>query len=230
MTRSAWQKAALLVLLLSLAVGLTVVLGTPEVHLLKTRADEAGVWGPVVFFAGYVGLSLVPSPKALLTVAGGVLFGFWAGAALALVAALVGAVISFALGRVLGREAVDRLTRGRLARIDELLSTHGLASVLVVRLIPVLPYTAINYSAGLTGVRLRHYVVGSALGMVPGSLAYAAVGAYGTEPWGIAASGTALVLLVVGGAWWARRLGLRDTGRPGRPAEPVEPVEPVEPG
>ena len=165
----------------------------------------------MVFVAGYVALSLVPSPKALLTVAGGVLFGFWAGAALALLAALVGAVLSFALGRVLGREAVDRLTRGRLARVDELLSTHGLASVLVVRLIPVLPYTAINYAAGLTGVRLRHYVLGSALGMVPGSLAYAALGAYGTEPWRIAAAATALVVLVVGGGWWAQRLGLRGT-------------------
>ena len=224
MTRSAWQKAALLVLLLSLAIGLTLVLGTPEVHLLKTRVHQAGVWGPVVFFAGYVALSLVPSPKALLTVAGGVLFGFWAGAALALLAALVGAVLSFALGRALGREAVDRLTRGRLARVDELLSTHGLASVLVVRLIPVVPYTAINYAAGLTGVRLRHYALGSALGMVPGSLAYAALGAYGTEPWRVAAAATALVLLVAGGGWWARRLGLRGTGRPVEPVEPDQPV------
>lgn len=219
MSRSTWQKAALLVLLLSLAVGLTAVLGTPDVHELKTRVHETGAWGPVVYLVGYVVLSLVPSPKALLTVAGGVLFGLWAGAALALVAALVGAVISFALGRVLGREAVDRLTRGRLARVDELLSHHGLASVLVVRLIPVVPYTAINYASGLTGVRLRHYVVGSALGMVPGSLAYAAVGAYGTDPWGLAAAATALVLLVVGGVWWGRRLGLRGADQDVEPAQ-----------
>ena len=68
---------------------------------------------------------------------------------------------------------------------------------------------AINYAAGLTGVRLRHYVVGSALGMVPGSLAYAALGAYGTEPWKLVAAATALVLLAAGGVWWGRRLGLR---------------------
>ena len=218
MSRSAWQKAALLLLLLTLAVGLTAILGSPDVPAFKARVHETGAWGPVVYFAGYVVLSLVPSPKALLTVAGGVLFGFWAGAALALAAALVGAVLSFAFGRVLGREAVDRLTRGRLARVDELLSHHGLASVLVVRLIPVVPYTAINYAAGLTGVRLRHYVVGSALGMVPGSLAYAALGAYGTEPWKLVAAATALVLLVAGGAWWGRRLGRREADQTARAA------------
>jgi uncharacterized membrane protein YdjX (TVP38/TMEM64 family) len=62
-------------------------------------------------------------------------------------------------------------------------------------------------------VRFRHYVLGSALGMVPGSLAYAALGAYGTNPWGLIAAGSALVVLVAGGSWWARRLDPRRAGR-----------------
>ncbi len=64
----------------------------------------------------------------------------------------------------------------------------------------------VNYASGLLNVRLRHFVLGSAIGMVPGSLAYAALGAYGTNPWGLAAAGSALVVLIVGGGWWARRL------------------------
>ena len=214
MSRAAIVKAGALVLMVLGAIGLALMLGTPDIAALRSRVDAAGPWGPFLFFALYAGLALIPSPKALLTAAGGALFGLLAGAGLSLAAALVGAIISFGAGRVLGREAVDRLIRGRLARVDALLADHGLSAVLIVRLVPLVPFTAINYASGLSGVRFRHYVLGSAVGMLPGSLAYAALGAYGTNPWGLAAAGSALVVLVAGGSWWARRLDPRRAGHP----------------
>lgn len=206
MTRTTISKAAALGVLLVALAALAVVLGAPDVEGLRADVEAAGVWGPVVFAAVYVGLSLIPCPKAVLTAAGGALFGLLPGAALSLLAALVGAVISFGVGRLLGRELIDRLTQGRLGEVDDLLREHGATAVMVVRLVPLVPYIVINYAAGLTGIRMRHYVLGSAVGMVPGSLAYAALGAYGTEPWGLAAAGSALLLLVVGGLWWGRRM------------------------
>ena len=209
MRRAPALKAVALVLVLLGAVGVAVVLGTPDVAALRSRVDAAGVWGPALFFSLYVGLALIPVPKAVLTAAGGALFGLWAGAGLALAAALVGAVVAFGLGRLLGRDAVDRLIQGRLAQVDALLADHGLSAVLIVRLVPLVPFIAINYASGLTGVSFRHYVLGSAIGMVPGTLAYAALGAYGTNPWGLAAAGSALIVLVLGGSWWARHLDAR---------------------
>lgn len=213
MDRTTLLKAGALAAILAGAVGLAVILGTPDVEAMRSRVADAGGWGPALFFALYVGLSLIPCPKALLTAAGGALFGLFAGAALALSGALVGAIISFGLGRLLGREAVDRIIRGRLARVDALLADHGLSAVLIVRLVPLVPFIAINYASGLTGVKFRHFVLGSAIGMVPGSLAYAALGAYGTNPWGLAAAGSALIVLIIGGTWWARRLGERGAER-----------------
>lgn len=209
MGRAAAVKAGALILIALGAIGLALVLGTPDIEAMRLRVDAAGVWGPALYFALYVGLAVIPCPKALLTAAGGALFGLWAGAGLALTAALVGAIISFGLGRKLGREAVDRLIRGRLARVDALVADHGLSAVLIVRLVPLVPFMAINYASGLSGVRFRHFVLGSAVGMVPGSLAYAALGAYGTNPWGLAAAGSALLVLILGGSWWARRLNAR---------------------
>ncbi len=206
MTRAAALKAVALGLLLAALGALALILGPPDIAAIRERVDETGAWGPALYFAIYLGLSLIPCPKALVTAAGGALFGLVPGATLALLAALIGAVISFGLGRLLGRGAVDRLTRGRFAEVDLLLRDHGLAAVLIVRLVPLVPFIAINYAAGLTGVRLRHFVLGSAVGMIPGSLAYAALGAYGTDPWGLAAAITALVILVVIGGWWATRL------------------------
>ncbi len=209
MNRAALVKAGALALIVLGAVGLALILGTPDIAAMRSRIDAAGPWGPILFFALYASLALIPCPKALLTAAGGALFGLWAGAGLSLAAALVGAIVSFGAGRLLGREAVDRLIRGRLARVDALLADHGLSAVLIVRLVPLVPFIAINYASGLSGVRFRQYVLGSAVGMVPGSLAYAALGAYGTDPWGLAAAGSALLVLVVGGSWWARRLDPR---------------------
>lgn len=221
MNRANALKASALLLIVAGATGFALVLGTPDVEQLRLRVEGTGIWGPLAFFGVYVALTLIPVPKAMLTAAGGAVFGLWAGASLALGAALGGAVICFGLGRLLGRDAVDRLTRGRLARVDALLRDHSFAAVLVVRLLPLAPYTAINYASGLTGVRLRPYVVGSALGMVPGSLAYAALGAYGTNPWGLATAASALIVLVAGGAWWAHQLELRTRGRQWLPSAAI---------
>ena len=206
MGRVPLAKASALAVMVLGAVALALIIGTPDIAAMRVRVDAAGAWGPVLFFAVYAGLALIPCPKAVLTVAGGALFGLWVGTGLALAGALVGAVISFGIGRLLGRDAVDRLIRGRLARVDALLADHSLSAVLILRLVPLVPFIAINYASGLSGVRFRPYVLGSALGMVPGSLAYAALGAYGTDPWGLAAAGSALIILVIGGTWWARRL------------------------
>ncbi|PFG32873.1 TVP38/TMEM64 family protein [Sanguibacter antarcticus] len=222
MNRATVVKASTLVLIVLGAGVLVIVFGTPDVDELRARVDAAGAWAPLLFFALYAALASIPSPVGLLTVAGGALFGMWAGAGLSLAGALVGATIAFGLGRVLGRDAVDRLIRGRLERVDTLLRDHGLSAVLIVRLVPLVPFLAINYASGLSGVRLRHYVVGSAVGMLPGSLAYAALGAYGTNPWGLAGAITGLLVLVAGGAWWARRLAPRRLGEDTAPVPPSD--------
>lgn len=205
-------KLALLAVLIVAVVVAEYVWGWSGVSVLRERVEAAGPLGAVAFVVGYAALCLLPAPKSVLTALGGLLFGLWWGALLAWVGAMVGAVAGFWLGRLLGREAVDRLLRGRLERADRLLSEHGLGAVVTARLIPVLPYTGLNYSAGLTGVRFRDYVVGTALGMVPGSLAYAALGAWGTSPWGLFAALAALVLLIVVGGLVGRRLLARKPG------------------
>ncbi|WP_231251600.1 TVP38/TMEM64 family protein [Nocardioides furvisabuli] len=192
--------------------------GWDDVRLLREQVDGTGPWGAAAFVAGYALLCLLPAPKALLTALGGVLFGLWLGALLSWLAALTGAAATFGLGRALGRDAVDQLTRGRVERADRLLADHGFGAVLAVRLTPVLPYTVINYAAGLTGVRWRDYLLGSALGMVPGSLAYAALGAWGADPWGVFAGVAALVALVVIGTFVGRRQLGHDGGAAPAPA------------
>lgn len=156
--------------------------------------------------------------QTLVESAGWALFGWWWGAVLAWAGALLGAYGGFVLGRRLGRPAVDRLLRGRLEQADQVLARHGLVAVLAVRLVPLFPFTPLNYASGLLGVRLRDYVLGTAVGIVPGALAYAAVGASGADPRGIVAGVGGLLVLTLLGGTVGRRL-LATSARPAPTSE-----------
>ena len=199
------RLAALVVAFVVAAVALQLS-GWDGPEQLRSSVEDAGAWGPVLYVIGYAVLVLVPTPASVLTILGGALFGLVEGVLLAWLGAVLGAVGGFAIGRRLGRPAVDRLLGGRLAQADRVLAEHGLSAVLAVRLVPLFPFTPLNYASGLVGVRWRHYLVGSALGMLPGATAYAAVGASGADPLGIVVAAAGLVLLVVAGGWWGRRL------------------------
>lgn len=173
---------------------------------LREVVESTGWVGVLLFVVGYAVLVLVPTPASVLTILAGALFGVWLGTLLAWLGAVLGALGGFAIGRRLGRPAVDRLLSGRLRQADRVLADHGLVAVLAVRLVPVLPYTALNYAAGLLGVRRRDYVIGTAAGILPGALAYAAVGASGADPVGIVVGVGGLVLLAVLGGGIGRRL------------------------
>lgn len=201
------RLVALLAVFVGVAVGLQLS-GWDGPQRLREAVDGTGAWGVVLFVLGYAALTLVPAPASVLTLSAGALFGLWWGALVAWLAAMLGAFGGFALGRRLGRPAVDRLLSGRLAQADEVLRRHGLSAVLAVRLLPLFPFTPLNYACGLLGVRVRDYALGTAAGIVPGALAYAAVGASGADPVGIVVGVAVLVLLTLG----AGRVGLRLLG------------------
>lgn len=177
---------------------------------LQDLVRSAGWAGVIVFVVGYALLALAPTPASVLTILAGALFGVWWGTLLAWAGALLGATGGFAIGRRLGRSAVDRLLRGRLHQADVVLSDHGLATIIAVRLVPLFPFTPLNYAAGLLGIRTRDYVVGTAVGIVPGALAYASVGASGADPRGIVIGGGGLLTLaLIGGVVGRRQLAPR---------------------
>lgn len=213
--RAVAVRAALLAVLVGAAVVVAVLVGVPDVAALRAGIAAAGAAAPVLFVLLYAAVSFAPVPKNILSVLGGLLFGLLAGVGLVLVGALLGAGAAFGLGRVLGRAAVERLTGTGVARVDELVRRRGLLAVLGLRLVPVVPFTALNYAAGLTAVRVRDYAVGTALGMLPGTVTFVALGAYGSSPgsWPFVLAVLALVGLVAGGVTVAHRVRRRGGGR-----------------
>lgn len=171
----------------------------PPLEELQSYFTNAG-WGPVVFVLGYAVLTLSPVPKNVLSISAGAVFGFAAGVGVVIAAALLGSTAAFWLGRWLGREAVEKFTGARVEKLDEVLSRRGLAAVVGVRLVPVLPFTAINYLAGLTSVAWWPYFFGTAIGILPGTVSFVTLGAFGTQlGWQVQAAAAALGLLTLAG-------------------------------
>lgn len=215
--RAVWVRLAVLAVVVAAAVVVALVVGLPDVESLRAGIAAAGPAAPVLFVLLYAVATLAPLPKNVLSTVAGVLFGLVPGVALVLLAALLGAAGAFGLGRLLGRGAVERFTGARVARVDELLRRRGLLAVIGVRLVPVVPFTAVNYAAGLTAVRIRDYALGTALGIIPGTIAFVALGAYGSSPgsWPFVVAVVALVGLSTGGAVVARRSRRRSAVGPG---------------
>jgi uncharacterized membrane protein YdjX (TVP38/TMEM64 family) len=86
--------------------------------------------------------------------------------------AVVGSTLAFLLARWLGRDFIERLFRGRVAAFDQRIRGLGFTGLLVIRLLPLFPFNAVNFGCGLTGIRLWDYVLATAIGIVPGTFVY----------------------------------------------------------
>ncbi|MGI8679028.1 MAG: TVP38/TMEM64 family protein [Jatrophihabitans sp.] len=187
MAHSRFDRLALIRLGLLVAIiggGTVVVLvaGVPDAASLRMRFHGTGVPGVLAFSGLYAVLTLTPVPAGVLTIAAGAAFGLVSGSAVMVLGATTGAIAAFYLGRWLGRDGVQGLAGRRLASLDRLMRRRGVLSVLLVRLVPLFPYAAVNYLSGLTAVRVRDYVIGTIIGILPAGIAYVAVGAYGSKP------------------------------------------------
>ena len=122
-------------------------------------------WAPLIFFGAYAIGSLF-APITPFSLAGGVLFHYWEALFLNIFSPLVGSIMAFGIARVLGRDAVRRILRGKAKAIDEGFSRHGFTGLLVMRLTGVPPFILINYMSGLSEVKLGDYVLATFLGSI----------------------------------------------------------------
>jgi uncharacterized membrane protein YdjX (TVP38/TMEM64 family) len=137
------------------------------------QAGASAALGFILAYAGLVALS-VPG-AALFTITGGFLFGPWIGGAYAVIGATIGATIVFLAVRA---GLAGLLTRAGpwVRRIEAGFRDNGLSYLLVLRLIPIIPFSLVNLVAAAAGLRLSVYVFGTFIGIIPVTLVYASLG------------------------------------------------------
>jgi uncharacterized membrane protein YdjX (TVP38/TMEM64 family) len=145
---------------------------------LLARIERLGAWAGVVLAALWIPAALLLVPGSLITLGTGFLLGVGWGMVTVSIGSTLGALAAFLAGRTLARDRVRAWIAGRprFLAVDRAVETGGLGIVLLTRLSPLLPYNFLNYAYGLTGVRLRDYLLGSWAGMLPGTLLYVVLG------------------------------------------------------
>ena len=132
-----------------------------------------GIWGPLVFIAGYVLATVAFVPGSLLTLAAGALFGLVRGTLYVFIGATLGACAAFLVGRYVARGAIEQriAAHPQFNAIDGVVGREGRKIVFLLRLSPVFPFNLLNYALGLTRVRFLDYLV-ACIGMLPGTFLY----------------------------------------------------------
>jgi len=145
---------------------------SPEGIGLVIDELRASPWAPVIFIALYATATALAIPGTILTLAGGALFGLFWGTVFNSIAANLGANAAFLVARALGREGVERIAGSRLEKLDEATRAHGFRALLTLRLIPLVPFNALNFGAGLTAIRWPTYALATMVGILPGTIVY----------------------------------------------------------
>jgi len=148
--------------------------GLPDV---RAAVQAAGLWAPILFVLLQGMVTATPVPRTVFTVAAGVLFGGIGGVFLAIAGTSLAAAVAFWMVRLLGGRFVRKHADHRLATwVRARLDRNSLLPMVSLRLIPAVPFSAMNYASALSGVRFAPYLIGTVLGVLPGTIGTVVLG------------------------------------------------------
>jgi phosphatidylserine/phosphatidylglycerophosphate/cardiolipin synthase-like enzyme/uncharacterized membrane protein YdjX (TVP38/TMEM64 family) len=180
-----------------------------------TRAIQGHPFAYLIVQAAYVIGGLIMVPITLLVGVTAMVFEPVWGTIYALSGCLLNALATYLIGSRLGKQTVRKLAGRRLNRLSRQMAQRGILTVAIIRNIPVAPFTVVNMVAGASHIRLKDYLIGTAIGMLPGILAIAIFAdrllqTIKNPGWGNALFAAALAaVLILSGRWLKKRLAGR---------------------
>ncbi|MCT2593996.1 VTT domain-containing protein [Streptomyces sp. N2-109] len=212
---SPWSRFGLLVILLAAAAAAVLLFEPQRLLAHGWPAQLSGALAIALFALAYGSCTTAFVPRPFLNLAAGAVFGAQSGTVAALAGTVLGSAMAFGLGRLLGQDALRPLLRARmLTALDRQLSTHGFRSMLVIRLMPGVPFVASNYGAAVSRMSWTAFLTATALGSIPNTAAYVLAGSRATSPTSpvfLAAFGFIALSGLAGAAVaWRKRARLRE--------------------
>lgn len=168
---------------------------------------------PLLAIGAYVVGGLLIFPVSLLILATIFAFGPVSGFAYSLLGSFISAVVTFGIGKAMGRRTLRQIAGSRLLRLGRLLRRRGLIAMATLRLVPVAPFTVVNVTAGTFNVRFVDFALGTLIGMAPGIFTLAVFGDRLSNAIrnpgfkSFAVLGMLVALIVLAAAWTRRRFG-----------------------
>ena len=169
-------------LVLAYALGWHQALSWPALAARRAALQDLVAVQPVAAALAYIALYAaavaVSIPGAVvITVTGGLLFGTVLGTTLAVVGATIGAMLVFLVTRTAAGPLLAARAGPWLERVRAGLERDGFNYLLALRLIPVVPFWLVNLAPALLGMRLAPFALATFLGIIPGTVVFASIGA-----------------------------------------------------
>ena len=172
------MKLVIFLAVLALASYLAVDGSTAGIGLasIKGYIQSFGFCAPLVYILIFSLVPLTIIPNSLLAISGGALFGIYYGTLYTVIGALSGATLAFAISRYLGKSIAEKLIKQKADWLNEHAEKNGFMIVFLLRLIPLIPFDAISYGAGLSKIRYMDFLGATCIGILPGVLVYSNIG------------------------------------------------------
>ncbi|MBV16677.1 TVP38/TMEM64 family protein [Thalassospira sp. GB04J01] len=145
--------------------------------ILRDFVTSNPVSSVITFMAIYaVSVALSLPIGSLLTIAGGFMFGVWLGTAYVVIAATLGAVIVYLAARYALYDLMHAKAGNAIRKMEKGFAEDALSYLMVLRLIPIFPFWLVNLVPALLGVKIRSFVLGTIVGIIPGTFVYVSIG------------------------------------------------------
>lgn len=139
--------------------------------------EQYPAWAPLIAIGFALFVSLTPLPMETIAIVNGMWFGPVVGGILTWIGALIAAMLAFTIAKLIGFPIVSRLLpKAAFYRMQQAVDDHAPSTLVMVRMIPLIPFTVINYGAGVTTVRWRTFLWTSAVGMAPPTILWVTLG------------------------------------------------------
>jgi uncharacterized membrane protein YdjX (TVP38/TMEM64 family) len=150
---------------------------TENREILVAFVGENTALALALYIAAYaVAVALSLPGGAVLTIAGGFLFGLWAGTVATIIGATIGAIGIFLAARTALGTCLKHKVGPWLGKLEAGFRANALSYLLVLRLVPLFPFWLVNLVPAFLGVPLRTYAIGTFLGIIPGSFVFVSIG------------------------------------------------------
>jgi uncharacterized membrane protein YdjX (TVP38/TMEM64 family)/phosphatidylserine/phosphatidylglycerophosphate/cardiolipin synthase-like enzyme len=168
----------LFVIALVLAWRYTPLSSLTDAGVLRAAAVSVSgsIWAPIAVVAVFIAAGFVLFPLTILIAVTAGAFGPGLGLVYAAAGAVASSLTTYFVGAKLGKHALRKFVGPRLNRVTKRVAEKGVLAVAAVRLVPVAPFTVVNLVAGASGIRFTDFLLGTALGLLPGLIVLSSLG------------------------------------------------------
>lgn len=155
--------------------------GDVPINQIKFYINNLGIWAPIVFIVLYA-FATIFIPSTPFMAISGVLFGFKYGLIYTVIGGFLSAMFVFGLSRILGTSFSEKILRHerlkKFGEYNEKIREHGLWSLIVLRIMPIMPFNVLNLLMGISKIKIRDYILGTLIGLAPSNVATVYFGSF----------------------------------------------------